>query len=84
MATLQELHDKTITVSRKIDFGRLINFIQKSDRYIETPGLYHQAYAWNPDASVDTMADFIPDQLKRMNKKNPIYKQVHDYFFYDT
>ncbi len=76
--TLRELHDRTIVVSNKIDFGRLINFIKKSDRYIETPGLYHQAYAWNSDASVDTMADFIPDQLKRMNQKKPEYKQVHD------
>ncbi len=74
--TLQELHDKTKT--NKIAFGRLINFIKRSDRYIETPGLYHQAYAWNPDASVDTMADFITDQLKRMNQKKPEYKQVHD------
>ncbi len=78
MATLQELHDRTINNNNKIAFGRLINFIKKSDRYIETPGLYHQAYAWNPDASVDTMADFIPDQLKRMNQKKPEYKQVHD------
>ncbi len=77
MATLQELHDRTIVVSNKIAFGRLINFIQKSDRYIETPGLYYQAYAWNPDASVDSMVDFITDQLKYINQKKPRYKQVH-------
>ncbi len=75
---LQKLHDKTIIVNRKIAFSRLINFIQKSDKYIKTPKLYHQSYAWNSDASVDNMDDFIPNQLKLMNQKNPRYKQVYD------